>query len=212
MRLALVTALQLLAPRQRAMLILRDVLGWRAAEAAELLDVTVPAANSLLQRARTRLAEAGLSSDDVAEPGDADLRAALDRYATAFEAADVDTLLSLLTADAAWEMPPQVAWFRGKAMLGRLLRSRLGAHRRDCAAARMLPLRANGQPAFGLYLPNDDGTYRLQSVQVLTFTGTLISRVSSFRFPGVAELFGLQATLGPEPDAARSTGSPARTV
>jgi RNA polymerase sigma-70 factor (ECF subfamily) len=199
MRLALITALQLLAPRQRAVLILREVLGWRAADVAELLDITVSATNSLLQRARIRLAAAGLDSDDVAEPGDAELRSILDRYATAFETADVETLLNLLTADAVWEMPPQMAWFRGTAALRRLLRSRLRTNVGKCAATLMLPTRANGQPAFGMYFLGEDGMYRVQSVQVLTFEGDRIARVSSFRFPGLAEFFGLPPEVSAAP-------------
>ena len=210
-RLALVAALQLLTPRQRAVLILRDVLAWRAADVAELLDITVPAANSLLQRARARLAEAGPAADDVAEPGDAELRAVLDRYATAFENADVDTLLSLLTDDAVWEMPPQTAWFRGVVMIRHLLRLRLRKRVGGCAATLLRPTRANGQPAFGMYQLGEDGTYRLQLVQVLTFADLRIARVSSFRFPGLAELFGLPAELPSEPPTGPTPALPVQT-
>jgi len=195
MRLALVTALQYLHPRQRAALILRDVLGWRAAEVADLLDVSVAAANSLLQRARTRLEAVAPSSDDVAEPSDAGQRALLDRYAAAFEAADIDTLMDLLAEDVVWEMPPQIAWFQGRAAVGRLLGHRLRLHACGSPRARMVPVGANGQAGFGVYFRGLDGVFRPQSVQVVTVVGDHISRVLAFRFPGVFELFGLPEEL-----------------
>ena len=116
LRLALVAALQYLPPRQRAVLILRDVLGWRAAEVAALLGLTVTAVNSLLKRARARLAEVAPDVEEVAEPTEAEQREILDRWATAFVEADVDTLMELLTEDAIYEMPPQPMWFQGAPM------------------------------------------------------------------------------------------------
>jgi RNA polymerase sigma-70 factor, ECF subfamily len=105
-RLALVAALQHLPPRQRAVLVLRDVLKWRAAEVAELLDTTTTAVNSILQRARTQLDQASPTQDQVVEPVNADQRELLDRYATAFEDYDVAALVELFAKDAIWEMPP----------------------------------------------------------------------------------------------------------
>ena len=110
-RLALVAALQHLPPRQRAVLILRDVLGWPAAEVAGLLQMSVIAVNSALRRARDGLRQAGVGEDDVREPADAGTRAIVDKYATAFENADVAALTRLLAADAVLEMPPTPTWF-----------------------------------------------------------------------------------------------------
>ena len=118
MRLALVAALQYLPPRQRAVLLMRDVLRWRAAEVAEMLDTTTAAVNSTLQRARAQLEQVAPAEDDVYEPSDPQQRALLDRYATAFENADVPGLMELLRADAVFEMPPQRMWFAGREPIG----------------------------------------------------------------------------------------------
>lgn len=195
LRLALVAALQCLPPRQRAVLILRDVLAWRAAEVAELLGMTATAVNSLLKRARTRLADVAPEADELREPSEAEQREILDRWATAFVDADVDTLMELLTADAIWEMPPQPMWFQGTEMLRRLLQSRLrgpGRYRR------MIPTSANGQPAFALYLPGKDeraGKLVAGSLQVITFQGGRIGKVSAFRTPALIALAGLPLEL-----------------
>ena len=109
MRLALIAALQYLPARQRAVLILRDVLGWHAAEAAELLGVSTVAANSALQRARAHLARIAPAEDDLREPADPADRTLLDRYAAAFESADIAALTELLRADATMEMPPSLS-------------------------------------------------------------------------------------------------------
>ena len=192
LRLALVAALQYLPPRQRAVLILRDVLGWRAAETADLLGLTATAVNSLLKRARTRLAEVAPDADEVAEPTEAEQRELLDRWARAFMDADVDTLMELLTDDAIWEMPPQPMWFQGVAMLRRLLAFRLGRHHHRYR--RMVPTRANGQPAFAVYA-EVDGKLTAESLQVITFRGDRIAKVSAFRTPGLVAATGLPAEL-----------------
>jgi RNA polymerase sigma-70 factor (ECF subfamily) len=187
LRLALVAALQYLPPRQRAVLILRDVLGWHAAEVAALLELSASAVNSLLKRARTRLAEAAPDAEEVTEPTTTEQRAILDRWAAAFIDADVDTLMELVTEDAVWEMPPQPMWFQGAEMLRRLLEFRLarhGLHRR------MVPVSANGQPAFAVYAGNG-GRLAAESLQVLTFRSGRISRVSAFRTPGLVAMAGL---------------------
>src|SRR5579864_471527 len=114
MRLALIAALQYLPPRQRAVLILRDVLGWRAAEVAGLLDSTTVAVNSALQRARAQLERAAPAENDLREPADPEIRALLDRYTAAFENADVTALTELLHHDAVLEMPPLPTWFAGR--------------------------------------------------------------------------------------------------
>ena len=118
MRLALIAALQYLPGRQRAVLILRDVLMWRAAEVAELLGVSTVAVNSVLQRARAGLQHAAPVPDDIREPDDADQRALLDQYVAAFENADVTALMRLLRADAVCEMPPMPTWFAGREQMG----------------------------------------------------------------------------------------------
>ena len=112
-RLALIAALQHLPPRQRAVLVLRDVLRLRAAEVAEMLDTSVAAVNSSLQRARAQLDQAGLTEDDVVEPTDPAQRALLDRYARALEAKDIPAIVAAFTSDAVWEMPPFVSWYQG---------------------------------------------------------------------------------------------------
>src|SRR5262249_12978873 len=125
MRLALIAALQYLPGRQRAVLILRDVLGWRAAEGAELLDVSAAAVNSRLQRGPARLKELAPSPDEIREPTAPQRRALLDRYQAAFENADVDGLMTLLQQDAVFEMPPIPTWFTGRGRIVEFLRGRV---------------------------------------------------------------------------------------
>jgi RNA polymerase sigma-70 factor, ECF subfamily len=194
MRLALVAALQYLPPRQRAVLLLRDVLRWRAAEVAEMLDTTTAAVNSTLQRARAQLEQVAPAEDEVYEPSDPQQRALLDRYATAFENADVPGLMELLRTDAVFEMPPQPMWFAGRELIGRFLATwvlRPGKFRFVAAAA-------NGQPTLAAYLREDDGNYHAHAVQVLTFAGASIAHVVSFNDPDLLATFGLPLTL---PDA-----------
>jgi len=192
MRLALVAALQYLPGRQRAVLILRDVLGWSAAEVADLLGVTTVAVNSLLQRARSAVGRAAPAESEIREPDRGRERALLDRYAAAFEAADVTGLLRLLRADAGFEMPPQPAWFTGRAAIGRflddLVLTRPGRFR-------LRPAAANGQPALAGYQRDADGVYRAHGIQVITVTGPLISHVVSFNDPGLFAVFGLPPVL-----------------
>ena len=188
LRLALVAALQYLPPRQRAVLILRDVLGWRAAEAAGLLEVTVSAVNSLLKRARARLAEVAPDAEQVTEPTQADQRELLDRWARAFVEADVEALMALLTDDAVWEMPPQPMWFQGADHLRRLLAFRLGKHGRH---RRLVPITANGQPAFAVYSGDDEQHLAAESLQVLTMRGGRIAKVTAFRTPALVAAAGL---------------------
>jgi RNA polymerase sigma-70 factor (ECF subfamily) len=190
-RLALIAALQYLPGRQRAVLILRDVLGWRAAEVAELLGTSTPAVNSLLQRARSHLRQLSPSPDDIREPTEPARRALLDRYAAAFEHADVGALTRLLREDAEFEMPPLPFWFAGRRRIGRFL----GAHvLRTPGDFAMVPTSANCQPAFAVYLRGPDGVHRAHAVQVLTLSGPAISRVVSFNDPSLLPLFGLPET------------------
>src|SRR5207244_9421933 len=120
-RLALIAAAQLLPPRQRAVLLLRDVLGFSAAEVAGQLDASTAAVNSALQRARVALAESAPRQDEYREPDDRAVQAAISRYIAAFEAADVASLVSLLTEDAVLEMPPVPLWYRGRADYGKFI-------------------------------------------------------------------------------------------
>jgi RNA polymerase sigma-70 factor (ECF subfamily) len=140
-RLAFVAALQHLVPRQRAVLILRDVLCWQASEVAQLLDTTVASVNSALQRARAALAT---RRPAPVQPADEDLLA---RYLAAFQRYDVDALVALLREDATMSMPPFPWWLRGREAIRQAL---LGAD--ACRDARVIPTRANGSPAFGQYL------------------------------------------------------------
>jgi RNA polymerase sigma-70 factor, ECF subfamily len=192
MRLAFVAAMQLLPPRQRAVLILRDVLDWPAAEVAEALDTTPAAVNSALQRARARLAEAAVGEDEVDEPTDRRDRALVDRYVTAFENADLAALERLLTADVILEMPPYLNWYAGRSDYVRFI-ARCFALRG--AGWRMIPTGANGQPAVAAYVPGEDGDHHLHTLQVFTVTGSGIVRTTVFQDSEVFAVFRLPATL-----------------
>ena len=166
-RLAFVAALQHLPARQRAVLILREVLAWRAAEVADLLEITTAAVNSALQRARAQLQEVAPDRDRAARPADQRQRELADRYVAAFVDADVAALTRLLADEVVLEMPPFLAWFRGKETVGTFLAARaLAAPDRW----RAIPVGANGQPAMGAYLRQDDGRHHAHSVQVFDVT------------------------------------------
>jgi RNA polymerase sigma-70 factor (ECF subfamily) len=181
MRLALIAALQQLPPRQRAVLILRDVLQWRAAEVATLLDMTVAAVNSVLQRARSALP---VNEENLEEPADPQRVAILDRYVAAFENADVDGLVAVLTDDASLEMPPIPTWFAGRGTVAAFLGTRM----RALGPTSLVGASANGQPAFGQYVRDPDGVYRPHALHVLTLTATGVCRIVLFQHPG-ADLF-----------------------
>ncbi|HEY6738432.1 MAG TPA: sigma-70 family RNA polymerase sigma factor, partial [Actinopolymorphaceae bacterium] len=151
-RLAFVAALQHLPPRQRAVLLLRDVLKWSAAEVAELLDTSTVAVNSALQRARAQLEKIAPTEDTVSEPSDDELRRVLEQYVSAFERKDVPAIVELFTRDIVWEMPPFPVWYEGPAAIGRHLELRCPGGPGDI---RLTPCGANGQTAFGLYLRQD---------------------------------------------------------
>jgi RNA polymerase sigma-70 factor, ECF subfamily len=209
-RLALIAALQYLPARQRAVLILRDVLGWQAAEVAGLLGVSAAAVNSLLQRARAHLEQAAPAEDELSEPTDPGQRALLDRYTTAFQNADITTLMQLLTADAVYEMPPIPTWFAGRHVIGRFLASRVPANPADI---QIIPTAANGQPALATYRRDRDGTHRAHSIQVFTIAASHITRVTSFQDLGLFTTFGLPNTLsgakaGPEREDTVAVMSP----
>ena len=143
-RLAFIAALQHLPPRQRAVLILRDVLKWRAAEVAELLDTTTTAVNSILQRARAHLDEVAPAEEDVVEPENPEQRALLDRYVEAFEKYDMAALLDLFTKDAVWEMPPYLDWVIGPEHISRLCKAQCPARAPGSSPSARRP--ASGDP------------------------------------------------------------------
>jgi len=192
MRLALIAALQYLPPRQRAVLILRDVLGWRAAEVARLLGTSTPAVNSALQRARERLEQAGPAEDDIGEPASAADRDLVGRYATAFENADLAALVRMLREDAVLEMPPLPGWFRGREAIARFLGAHVLGRPGDWL---MIPTAANGQPTFAAYERDHRGGYQAHGICVLTLTGAQVSRMVSFNDPGLFAVFGLPSQL-----------------
>jgi RNA polymerase sigma-70 factor, ECF subfamily len=196
LRLALVAAMQLLPPRQRAVLVLREVLEFSAAEVAAQLETTVPAVNSALQRARAALTEAGDASE-IAEPGDPEGRAVIDRYARAFEAADVPALVRLLTDEAVMEMPPVPLWYRGSRDYGLFLRRVFDMRGPGWGT---LPLTANGQPALAVYAPAPGGGHHVHTLQVFTVAGgqdTRIARNVVFADPAVFRAFGLAERFSP---------------
>jgi RNA polymerase sigma-70 factor, ECF subfamily len=185
--------LQYLSARQRAVLILRDVLDWPAAQVADLLGTTTTAVNSGLRRARAQLAQALPAEDEVAEPADRDQRAVLDRFAAAFESADTRALAELLRDDVAFEMPPMPTWFAGRQTVLRFVASQLFA---VPDRFRMVPVTANGQPALAAYMRGHDGAYRAHAVLVPAITTTGIARIVSFCDPGLFPAFGLAPVYG----------------
>jgi RNA polymerase sigma-70 factor, ECF subfamily len=187
-RLAFVAALQHLSARERAVLILRDVLEFPAAEAADLLGTTTTAVNSGLRRARAQLAQAQPAEDELAEPADPAQRALLDRFAAAFETADASALAELLREDVTLEMPPLLTWFAGRPIVARFMASRVFAR---FGGFRMVPVMANGQPAFAAYTRADDGSYHAHEVLVPTLSKTGIARIVVFLNPDLFRMFGL---------------------
>jgi len=190
-RLALVAALQLLPPRQRAVLVLRDVLAFSAAEVAGQLETSTASVNSALQRARATLAGAPPREEQVGDPDDPAVRETVERYARAFEAGDVPGLVQLLTADVVLEMPPVPLWFVGAQDYGRFIARVLTMRG---TGWRMLPLRANGQPALAAYA-SDGGTLRLHTLQVLSIGSARVARNVVFQDRDVFAAFGLPLAL-----------------
>jgi len=175
-RLAFVAALQHLPPRQRAVLLLREVLAWSAADVAELLDTTVASVNSALQRARVTMAALDTARTlTTAELGEEE-RTLLARYVAAFEAYDVDALVQLLHEDAAMSMPPLALWLRG---VGDMRGWYLG-HGIGCKGSRLVPLEVNGQPGFAQYRVDPAGGYSAWSVQVVEIRDGRIAHLHHF--------------------------------
>jgi RNA polymerase sigma-70 factor (ECF subfamily) len=176
-RLAFVAALQHLPPSQRAVLILREVLRWKATEVAELLETTVASVNSALQRARSSLARSDVATTKQSTPMDAEQRELLERYVDAFERYDMDSLTSLLRHDATWSMPPYALWLQTHLDIRKwCLGPGIG-----CRGSRLIPTTANGSPAFGQYKPGETkGILEPWSLQVLELSGDRISGISFF--------------------------------
>jgi RNA polymerase sigma-70 factor (ECF subfamily) len=191
-RLAFVAALQHLPARQRAVLVLRDVLRWKASEVAEALGTTVAAVNSALQRAHAQLAEKAPTEATVTDDLDEDQRAMLDRYVEAFWNKDVDALVTMLARDAVWEMPPFTGWYQGAENIARLVDTQCPGGVHDMP---MLATVANGQPAYGLYMRRPDGDFEPFHLQVLTLRGTSVTHVGAFFERRLFAAFGLPATL-----------------
>ncbi|PZF81393.1 sigma-70 family RNA polymerase sigma factor [Jiangella anatolica] len=192
-RLALVAALQHLPPRQRAVLLLRDVLRWKAAEVADLLDTSTAAVNSALQRAHAQLDKVAPAEDDAVEPLSPEHEELLKQYVTAFEAYDVDALVRLMTADAVWEMPPFAAWFVGPADIAELIL--VQCPMKAAGDIRIVRTSANGQPALAQYLRDLDGVYRPFAVQVVSMGTAGITHVAQFFDVGLFGPFGLPDVL-----------------
>jgi RNA polymerase sigma-70 factor, ECF subfamily len=191
-RFAFVAALQQLPPRQRAVLILREVLRWQASEVAGLLDTSVASVNSALQRARATLADRRVTPGDPLQPMDEVQRALLSRYVDAFQRYDIDALTSLLHEDATQSMPPYELWLRGR---DDILRWWFGPGA-GCRGSRLVPTVANGSPAFGQYRPSPRGGYDAWALQVLELTaGRVVEFTAFLETETLFPLFGLPARL-----------------
>jgi RNA polymerase sigma-70 factor, ECF subfamily len=188
LRLALIASLQYLPARQRAVLILREVLGFPAAEVATMLDTTTPAVKSTLQRARARLDAVAPERRHISEPGEPRARALLDQYVAGFENADTAALERALRTDAAIELVGTGTWFSGRATCLRFLTSVIGSP----GDWRMIPTAANGQPAAAAYHREGDGVHRAFGIGVLTVADTGIARIIVFGGgPDLVAKFGL---------------------
>jgi RNA polymerase sigma-70 factor (ECF subfamily) len=194
-RLAFIAALQHLPPRQRAVLLLRDVVRWKATEVAELLDTTDASVNSALQRARATIAASNISDTDPSMPMDEEQQELLSRYVDAFERYDMESLTSLIHEDATQSMPPFEMWLQGRDQILTFWQGQGAA----CAGSRLLPTVANGKPAFGQYRKSTTGPgHDAWALQVLDFADGRLVELSWFLdterlFP----LFGLPVHLDP---------------
>jgi len=191
-RLAFVAALQHLPPRQRAVLILRDVLRWKADEVAELLGASVASVNSALQRARATLAASDISAAPV-DPMDAEAEALLARYVDAFERYDINAFVSLLHEDATQNMPPYDMWLAGREHIGAwMLGPGIG-----CRGSRLLPITVNGVPGFAHYKPGPFDRLVPWALQVLEIRDGRVAAISSFLDTRLFAHFGLPESVAP---------------
>lgn len=194
LRLALIAALQHLPPRQRAVFILRDVLAWKAAEVADLLEISPAAVNSMLQRAHAQIDAVAPERDTIVEPTDTAVRELLDRYVAAFEAKDIKAIVNLFATDAVWEMPPFTQWYEGAEAIGRLIDLQCPAQ--GPGDMRLIETSANGQPAFGLYMRDPDGGYSAFNLPVLTIgPDGVVTHVACFFDLSLFDRFGLPRRL-----------------
>jgi RNA polymerase sigma-70 factor (TIGR02960 family) len=190
LRLAWIAAVQLLPARQRAVLVLREVLEFSAAEVAEQLDTTVAAINSALQRSRAALVGVE-GADAIREPDDPEVRAVIQRYVRAFEAADVPALVSLLADDAVMEMPPVPLWYQGSSFYGQFMER---VFRMRGPGWRMRSLSANGQPALAAYAPEPGGGHVPHSLQVFIIVDGRVADNVVFADPRVLTAFDFGAS------------------
>ncbi len=197
-QLAFLASLHLLPPRQRAVLILRDVLDWKGDEVAEALGETVSSVKSALHRARATLARhqgAGPAWPAAGGADDETLRRQLERYVTAWENADVEALVALLRDDCSFSMPPTPGWYSGRAAVAGLVSRTIFAGQ-AAGRWRLAATRANAQPGFGLYkMDAESRRYTAYGIQVVTFGGSLIADIATFRNPALLACFGLPYTL-----------------
>jgi RNA polymerase sigma-70 factor (ECF subfamily) len=182
-KLAFITALQHLAPRQRAVLVLREVLRWKASEVAELLGTTVVSVNSALQRARTAIAAASID-DEASTAVEEDVQDVLDRYVKAFESYDIDSLVALLRDDATMSMPPYDFWITGSDEIAKWHLT-AGA---GCRGSYLVPVQANGVTAFAQYR---QGGAQPWAIQLLDIAGGEIRSIHAFVDPDLFPAFGL---------------------
>jgi len=190
-RLAFVAALQHLPPRQRVVLILRDVLRWKADEVAELLDSSVASVNSALQRARATMDNRGRSAGEAYDPLDKEQQELLARYLEAFESYDIDRFVALLRQDATQNMPPFEMWLQGREAIGRWM---LGCGA-ACQGSRLIPLIANGAPAFAQYRPSGpEGGHEPWAIQVLEVVHGHVAAITSFLDTRLFARMGLPST------------------
>jgi RNA polymerase sigma-70 factor, ECF subfamily len=206
-RLAFVAALQYLPPRQRAVLILRDVLRWRADEVAELLETSVASVNSALQRARASLAARGVSDSPSADPLDDEHRGLLSRYVDAFERYDMEALVTLLHEDATQSMPPYEMWLQGR---DDVVQWMLGPGH-GCRGSRVIPLQLNGSPGFAQYRPSGPGgRHEPWGLHVLAVSDGCVTGITTFLDTRLFALFGLPEH--PDDATAAPTGTSTSAV
>jgi RNA polymerase sigma-70 factor, ECF subfamily len=191
-RLAFVAALQNLPARQRAVLILREVLRWKTSEVAKLLDTSEAAVNSALQRGRAALDVRELNPDRPSDPLDDDQQSLLDRYVAAFERYDIDAFVALLHEDALQSMPPYPMWLQGPVEISKWMLGPGAA----CRGSKLIPFMANGRPAFAQYRPSGpDGRHEPWNIHVVEIADGRVAAITYFLDTKLYDLFGLPKHL-----------------